>query len=565
MKVPVGRSNFRELIEEGFIYVDKTEYIEKLEDMGLGCVLFLRPRRFGKSLFISMLSYYYDINCKDLFDSIFGNTYIGKKPTIKRNNYYILNFNFSGIDTKDEQSTEASFLNKIKFEIKRFIKKYNLNIDLTVTNSAADIMNEFLSQIPSTVNIYVMIDEYDHFTNELLGFNTALFAKMVQENGYIRKWYEILKEYSSTCISKFFITGVTPITLDSLTSGFNIHTNMTTSLRLHNMMGFTEGEVKGIIDKLNPKDKEKVFSDMENHYNGYIFSKDVDMRLFNSNMVLFYINKYQDRNTFPEELTDESIITDHHKLENLFDLYMGVENKDEIIRALLDNKEIPGVIETKIVYKNGLRDTNFISLLFYLGMVTISRSDFERIFFKIPNYVTRRVYFDFFRAYLETAHDIVINVSKTKDALWQLQNNNLKPLMGEVEKVLNKISNRDYIKFDEKYVKLIMLQYLFNSNTFNVKSEYEVYDGYIDIALLPNNSAISNYYYVMEVKYLKADEGDKLEGKRKEAIEQISKYLLSDELMQIKNLKKYVIVFVGDKCEVCEEITISHSHNNVSI
>ena len=220
-KLPYGISNYEELIDDGYYYVDKTKYIEKLENLAEKRVMFLRPRKFGKTLFTSMLENYYDINKKSKFEKLYGKTYIGKHQTKLRNSYNILKFNFSGIDTQNATSTIKGFKNKTIESIKLFISRYKIDFYINEAKEAEEILNSLFTAFniqKENEKIYVIIDEYDHFANELLGFNTEQFKTLVSKNGKVRKWYEVLKQGTETVVDRMFITGVAPITLDSLTS-----------------------------------------------------------------------------------------------------------------------------------------------------------------------------------------------------------------------------------------------------------------------------------------------------------------------------------------------------------
>ena len=219
-KLPYGISDYERLVENDYYYIDKTKYIEELENLPEPYIMFLRPRKFGKTLFTSTLENYYDLKKADKFDKLYKNTYIGKNPTKLKNKYYILKFNFSGIDTSNEETTMKGFKGKIASSVKTFVEKYGMNFFVNTEDEAEGILDNLIKafgiQKPNE-KIYVIIDEYDHFANELLGFNTNQFKNLVSKNGKIRKWYEILKEGTESVIDRIFITGVAPITLDSLT------------------------------------------------------------------------------------------------------------------------------------------------------------------------------------------------------------------------------------------------------------------------------------------------------------------------------------------------------------
>ena len=259
-KLPYGISNYEEIVEDGYYYVDKTMYIEKLENLAEPYILFLRPRKFGKTLFTSTLENYYDFKKVDKFEKLYGETYIGKNPTKLKNSYHILKFNFSGIDTENEETTIKGFREKVMISISGFVQKYGLdfyvNPELTAEGLLSSLIEAFKVQ-KSEEKIYVIVDEYDHFANELLGFNTNQSKNLVSKNGKVRKWYEILKEGTESVVDRIFITGVAPITLDSLTSGFNISSDKTQDREFNEMMGFTEKELRKLMEEQNISEEKQ--------------------------------------------------------------------------------------------------------------------------------------------------------------------------------------------------------------------------------------------------------------------------------------------------------------------
>ena len=197
LKMPYGISNYEKIVRDGYYYVDKTMYIEKLENMPETSIMFLRPRKFGKTLFTSVIENYYDKLKADKFDELYKNTYIGKNPTKLKNSYCILRFNFSGIDTSTEELTIKGFKNSTIEAIKLFIGRYKIDFFINENQEVEDILNSLFTAFSLQKNeelIYVIIDEYDHFANELLGFHPERFKSLVSKNGKVRKWYEILKK-----------------------------------------------------------------------------------------------------------------------------------------------------------------------------------------------------------------------------------------------------------------------------------------------------------------------------------------------------------------------------------
>ncbi|MBQ9298792.1 MAG: AAA family ATPase, partial [Clostridia bacterium] len=350
-KLPSGVSNFETLIEENYYYVDKTKYIQKLEDYPNRTIIFLRPRKFGKTLFTSVLENYYDVNKKEKFDTLFGETYIGKNPTTSKNSYHILKFNFSGIGTDTTDSTLSAFKQKVIFSVDDFVQRYKLSYVMNENMNAEEILNSvfyaFKNQKPGE-KIYVIIDEYDHFANELLSFNTSAFKELVSRNGKVRKWYETLKEGTESVVDRIFITGVAPITLDSMTSGFNIASDITKDIRFNNMMGFSKEEIEEMMDNQNisKEEQEKLMPIMKENYDGYKFSSDVTDKLYNSNMTLYFLNEYIGLGKIPDKLVDVNIASDYAKIGNMLKLCNG-EKKLNILSDTLSDKGIISEITDK--------------------------------------------------------------------------------------------------------------------------------------------------------------------------------------------------------------------------
>ena len=415
-KLPYGISNYEELIEDGYYYVDKTMYIEKLENLAEKRILFLRPRKFGKTLFTSMIENYYDIRKVDEFEKLYKDTYIGKNPTKLKNSYHILKFNFSGIDTTDEESTMKGFKSKTIASIKLFVERYKLDFYINNDDEAENILDNLLKAFSFQRNnekIYVIIDEYDHFANELLGFNTNQFKNLVSKNGKVRKWYEILKEGTESVVDRIFITGVAPITLDSLTSGFNISTDITQDESFNEMMGFTEKELKKLMtDQDIEEEKQKeILPVMRENYDGYKFSLYGKEKIYNSNMCLFFLNRYIRFDRIPLELIDVNIASDYSKLGKMLDLCKG-EEREKVIEKTVSGEGIVSEIRQKFNPAIEFTETDLISMLFYLGYLTIVGEVFEKPELSIPNRVMKEIYSDYFLKILSQNTDLTVNEFK---------------------------------------------------------------------------------------------------------------------------------------------------------
>ena len=556
-KLPNGISNYEELIEDGYIYVDKTMYIQKLEDLTDKRIMFLRPRKFGKTLFTSVLENYYDILKVEKFEKLFGETYIGKNPTPRKNSYHILRFNFSGISTEDVESTIQGFKSKVIASIEVFVKRYGLDFYINTEQEAEEILNSlfkaFSLQKPNE-KIYVIIDEYDHFANELLGFHTEHFRSLVSKNGKVRKWYEILKKGTETIVDRIFITGVAPITLDSLTSGFNISKDITQDARFNEMMGFTKEQLISLMDsqEITKKEQEEILPIMKKNYDGYRFSIDAKERMYNSNMCLYFLADYVRLGKIPTRLVDVNIASDYSKLGKMLDLCKG-EKKTEILEKTVSGEGIVSDITEKFNPAMEFTEKDMISMLFYLGYLTIAGEEFERPELKIPNQVMKDIYSDYF---LEAVDKIIgTNIEGDYNEIEREI-----ALEGKIDKIiellheyLNGLSNRDFKRFDEKYVKLIFYCIARNLKVYYIKSEMEIQRKYPDILIVPKDREKGYYAIMIEFKYLKKGEKDKIEEKQKEAKEQIQEYSKFEEIKTIPNLRKYTVIAVNDEIYV-EEI-----------
>jgi hypothetical protein len=556
-------SNFEKLVTENYYYVDRTTYIEKLEFANEPYIFFLRPRRFGKTLFVSMLWHYYGLEFADQFSQLFGQYYIGQNPTPKANSYAVLYLEFSRIDTSTKESTFEGFLSNVRWGVKAFLERY------TPLNKAAqekilsqpnpsEVMKALFDAFGKQKNpIYILIDEYDHFANEILAFNFDHFAEFVSRNGFVRKFYEAIKEATATgIVDRLFVTGVTPITLDSLTSGFNIATNLSTHKYFHQMMGFTGEEVKTLLKKVtfNQSETRNVLKNLKKWYDGYRFSKKAETRLYNPDMVLYFLKEYAYENEYPDKLIDTNIASDYGKVRRLFRLG-EVDRNYVILEELIESGVLSGLLTEQFSFEKTFTKDDFISLLFYLGLVTIKEAGLSRLGFGFPNYVIKGLYLEFFMDSLNERNQLDFEVDEVRDKLEILaQNNEVKPFVGLIEKALHTLSNRDFILFDEKYVKALFVGFASLSNLYFIKSEPEVEQKYPDIMFLYRPPFAPNYQFLFELKYLKKSDSGKLKSTQEGAKNQIKGYLQFEEVRQLENLKSWVIVFVGEVAAVVEEV-----------
>ena len=519
--------------------------------------MFLRPRKFGKTLFTSTLENYYDIKRKDKFDTVFSNTYIGKNPTKLKNRYHILKFNFSGIDTSSIDTTIKTFGSEIVSSINLFIEKYGMDFYINEDDFAEEILNNlfkaFSLQKPNE-KIYVIIDEYNHFANELLGFNVSGFKDLVSKNGKVRKWYEILKKGTESVVDRIFITGVAPITLDGMTSGFNIVSDITRDFEFNEMMGFTKEELVEMMEHQEIS-KEKIgelLPIMKENYDGYRFSLGADEKMYNSNMTLYFLNQYVRSGKVPTELVDVNIASDYAKIGQMLNLCKG-EKRVEILEKTVSGEGILTEITQKFNPAVEFGDKEMASMLYYLGYLTISESVAGYAKLVIPNKMMREIYSDYLLKVIQEINNFNLDINYSKIAIDVLTTGNIDGVIELVKKYLVHLSNRDYQGFDEKHLKLIFLLIVMNFKiAYTIKSEMEVQRKYPDIVLIPRENGKGYYSVMIEFKYLKKEDAKKLEVKKQEAKTQIEEYASFDELKNLPNLKKYTVVAVNDELYVNE-------------
>ena len=564
-QLPKGISNYEDIVAENRVYVDKTMYIEKMEDLADSTIMFLRPRKFGKTLFTSTLECYYDKNRVDKFEKLFGKTYIGKNPTPNKNRYCVLRFNFSGISTNTVEETIKGFREKVDIGINRFVTNYKLDFYNNPEMSTEGILGstfEAFREQRRNEKIYVIIDEYDHFANELLGFKTDEFKELVAKNGKVRKWYEILKEGTESVVDRIFITGVAPITLDSTTSGFNIARDITKNIRFNDMLGFSKEDVKYLMTEIDiPEEKqEELIPIIKENYDGYIFSNMIkseyeNYKIYNSNMTLYFLDAYQEQGQVPEELVDINILSDYGKIEAFMNLCQNM-NKIELLEKIVAEEPVESELTEKFNAEISFGEKELVSLLFYLGYLTIEQNELGMSKFVTPNEVVRTIYSQYFLEYIKRKAGIqgkMKNGEMIKEILYE----------GKIDKAietlgifLTNLSNRDYQRFDEKYIKVIFYAICRMLGAVYVKSELEIGGEYADILIIPREKLNERYGVLLEFKYIKQEDYNKnpelLEQKKQEAKAQLERYTKTEELSAIPNLRSYAIVVIKDKIQVEE-------------
>ena len=561
-QIPYGEGNFEKIRKNNNIYIDKTMYIEKLEQSpDRSKTIYLRPRRFGKTLFTSMLECYYSVDMEDKFEELFKGLYIYNHPTENKNNYYVLKFNFSGMTIAGENVAEEGknvFFKSVKNSIEKFIAKYKLEINIEEDN-AADLLNSFLVKFEALElkhKIYIIVDEYDNFTNAILKGDAKDFLDLVNRNGYVRAFYEIIKmKLEEGVVDRFFATGVMPVTLDNLTSGFNIATNLSTDFEFTSMIGFSHEEVKKLLEELIPQEKqEEVYEDLEKNYDGYRFSLKSKEKTFNSTLVLYYLKNYIRLNEPPEKLLDMNMKLNGEKVKRIAELVKKENNYKAIEEIILKNKisgELKGVVFNEEYERNDL-----LTMMFYLGYLTIAEEE-NKTMFTIPNYITRTVFADYFAKVLSENEKYKINTANISEAIRMLdEQGNIMPVVEIVKEFLSHQSTRDLENFSEKNLKYVFTMFLELSTQYIVYGEFPANQGFADILVEKSSSSNAKYEAIIELKYYSKKNGKKMSKKKllQEAQEQLKYYITDKRLEQRENLKKYMIVFNGFEDVIVEEL-----------
>nr|WP_040841086.1 AAA family ATPase [Thiothrix nivea] len=562
-KMPYGESNFKKVITEGFVYLDKTGYIPRLEAAGSHLFL-LRPRRFGKSLFLSMLEHYYDVQYRAEFDALFGKLYVGQHPTPLRNSYQVLFMDFSGIDTDGGHDTVLQrFTSKVEMHLRTFLHRYrypdHYQTALWEKVSPADKMQQFIEWLElKGQKILLLIDEYDHFANSILADDVKLFQQIMGKGGFVRSFYEVLKTATQRgVLDRLFVTGVTPVMLDSMTSGFNIGKNLSLHEDFNEAIGFTEAEVTSLLQPLADHCQlsiEELLADTRDWYNGYRFNLKADNSVYNANMLLYFVDSFdRKRCEYPEPMLDENIASDYGKIMGMFTI--GNRNDNfAVLDELINNGEVQAAQRRKFEFDKGFDSDDFISLLAYMGFITLSRKTLSGEIFVIPNYAIREFYFHYFKVELERRNQISIPNHELRLAVEQLAlNADMQLLLAELERVMQLLSNRDALKMDEKHLKVILLTLIYQTQIYFIHSERKMGHKYPDILLLERNPLKIPFQHLIELKYCKkgkkADAANGWEAKKQEGIAQVEGYLQLPDVAALRDLAAWVVVTDGESVE----------------
>ncbi|MCI7597722.1 MAG: ATP-binding protein [Bacteroidales bacterium] len=568
--IPYGIANFKQVRQENLYLVDKTMYFERMEQAGHFLFL-VRPRRFGKSLFLNMLEAYYDINEKDNFPELFKGLYVAEHPTENRNKYLMLHLDFSQVQGDMDHIAESlnDYMtlrcNLFALKYKSFYpEEFTTMLQQSRTGDAKLNLIGDLSRMLG-LRLYLIVDEYDNFTNDVLNVKGhEAYHELTHGTGIYR---ELFKKFKPV-FDRIIMLGVSPITLDDLTSGYNIALNMTMDSRFNQMLGFSEDEVRQMIryykevGTIKPElTEDDIVADMKPWYDNYCFaarSYGKEPSMFNSDMVCYYMSNLVDTGHRPKELIDPNTMTDYGKMKRLIVMDKLEGERLNIIHDIAEDGFIHGQVVSHFPAERMMEFGNFISLLYYYGMLTIGGVEGELLKLIIPNNNVRLQYYHYL---LEEYQSIApanlqrLSLCYSRAAL----HGDWRPMMDCILKAYHDTTAVRQLIEDERNLQGFMNAYLTLTNYYLVAPEMEFSHGYCDFFLLPNHAVYPTvaHSYILELKYLKAD-ATEAEAERQwaEAVEQIKTYAADPKLqsmLQATRLHCIVVQIKGYDVVKCEE------------
>ena len=592
-KFPYGNSNFYQVSTEGFFYIDRTDRIPQLEELGQQ-LLFLRPRRFGKSLLLSMLENYYDVAKAAEFERIFGQWGIGQNPTQLHNQYLIMRWDFSVIQTYDDTATLLrSLYNHLNNAITLFAQRYAELLPVAIEIDPVDGLASFGSLInavqQSPYRLYLFIDEYDNFANEVLmtsaGDGRQRYEELVKGEGVFKTLFKNIKAAAAgQGLERVFITGVSPVVMADMSSGYNVAENIYLLPELNTLCGFTEAETMAALHEVAQHcgfDEAKTTEAMAMlrlFYNGYAFSTKAETLVYNPTLVLYFLKILQRTCEYPEEILDDNLAMDRNRIAYI----AQIKGAESLITGAL-NEETPLVVST-LAHRFGVAEMLesdkslelLTALLYYLGVLTLAgRNEQAELILRIPNLVIRRLYADRLRQQFLPSGRSQDQGRDAGKALYQF--GEIEPICTFIQaKILGVLDNRDYLHANELTIKMAFLSLLFEDHLFIIDSEPALARGYGDLLMLlrPDMRQYKLLDILLEFKFVKLSETgldaqairsksndelkllDAVQKKLTEATTQLQHYraTLTQKYGSILRLRTYAVVAIGFERLVWKEV-----------
>ena len=576
--IPYGDADFKRIRLTGSLYVDKTRFLRRLERVRFAVLI--RPRRFGKSCWISLLEHYYDRTRGDAFDTVFGGTDIARQPTDERNRYVVLRFNFSAFNDTLKM-LERNFEEYCRLEIRHALER---NPDLfpepaleriLAPDFVAGILNELFAYAGDHgVALYVLIDEYDNFANTILAHHgEAAYRGITHGGGFYRNFFATLKagaERSDGGIARLFITGVSPITLDDVTSGFNIGKNISLDADFNELLGFTEPEVRGLLETYRDlgvldQDLDEALDTMRDWYDGYRFAAHARRSVYNTDMVLYYLTESIPNRPPPDYLIDMNVRVDYGKLRHLLVVGRQLNGNFDLLRHVAGEERVACDIQPGFPLERLTRRENFLSLLHFFGLLSIREVADGRPVLAIPNQTVRRLLYGFLRDAYDDVGTFAVDLFAFDQLMSAMANaGTWRPVFEFLrDAVAAQTGIRDYIA-GEKVLQGFLAAYLSVCPYFVFRSEAELGKGYADIALEPLLARYPHLRrgYLIELKYVKRrdppDPGH-LDAAAQAAAAQIRGYLADERLARQYPAVRFiglVLVFHGWELVRCDAVEL---------
>ena len=573
--IPYGDSSFETFNKENAAFVDKTVFIEVIDHLDTKYPVLLRPRRFGKTTFVQMLLCFYDISFKDKYNEIFKGTNIIGKNLPTHNTYHVINFDFSGVSGDNSKDLISNFNHKLAEAFTNFNRRYpdfNFNCEQEELSPSAFIGKFFshYEMYAKAKNLYILIDEYDNFANDVLSNNRDLFKTITQSNGFLKDFYKTIKTFTNTVVAKTFITGVSSVSLDSLTSGFNIAKNVTCHPKLNEFAGFTKDELIGLIEKLVDTKAlnttaEALAENMRKAYNGYAFSQIAKNTLFNASMCLNYISYIDTYQTLanPENIVDIACAYDASKIADIFK-YSQEYILNEIIDDYYNDNEFVIDKLSESINLNLIENydkTTVLSLLYYLGYLTISPcDDLDEVHLVCPNRIMKKVFRQCFTYALVNETTEEAKLSFNLENIIQ-GNTDIKDFMDSVEKYLSlRITHQHLLHMSEAYIVGLISTKLESSTNkkYKSKDEFEITVPHVGrkfVDLVIDNK--KGTCYLFEFKFYSKTKAQQhpniLQDKIAEATAQINCYKKAVEF-EGKTVYSYIAIFESVNCVHFEQV-----------
>ena len=589
-----GVSDYAQMRRSNAWFIDRTAKIRDLE--AARYAIFLRPRRFGKSLFVSMLRAYYDVLFADRFEELFGGTDIGSNPTDERGRYLVLKFDFSAV-SKNVAEVESSFNAYAALRCDTFVREYGERLPSGLAervfkvSGACEKLNEIVAGLEHTgIKLYVLIDEYDNFTNTILAESGQdAYHHLCHGGGFFKQFFAILKMATSDIdapVTRLFITGVSPVTMDDVTSGFNIGTNISLDPTFADLTGFRHDDLRAISDYYAAAcgfDAEKAYQTALTWYDNYRFGSFDAPPLANTTTVLSFFSYLWRVKQFPNELVDENLRTDYAKIRHLITVDRRLNGNFHVLEDIVSGATVAERLVRSFQAKELTRRENFVSLLYWLGIITITGDKFGKMSFGVPNETMKELAAKMIPAAYSDVHKIDERVFDINNGLCDFaESGNWKGFMGVLSEIVKEnFAVRDAVE-GEKVVQSTLIALLCASGgPYYVRHEREVGGGFYDIALAPQLDRWPEIAHasLIEMKYVKAGDPaptpEHLADIKVKATAQLDRYSSDPMLSAAWRLKagngenhnaqlttlnssvtlhRLVLVFHGGECVLCEEV-----------